>query len=85
MLLMSKAAPLPPLLTSKAAPLPLPTILAISNHAGTQVNLSAGTLSVGFINTSLNPSLFLGNGVTTGMDGRNAENREIRFDGGKRG
>jgi T5SS/PEP-CTERM-associated repeat protein len=42
---------------------------AVANHAGTQVNLSSGTLSVGLFNTSNNPSLFLGDGVATGWTG----------------
>jgi hypothetical protein len=43
--------------------------LTIYNTAGTQVNLSGGTLSVGSLSTSGNPSLFLGNGTTTGWTG----------------
>lgn len=43
--------------------------LGIANKAGTQVNLSGGTLRIGSLNTSSNPSLFLGNQLTTGWTG----------------
>jgi hypothetical protein len=43
--------------------------LKIWNTANTQVNLSGGVLSVNSLDTSGNPSLFLGNGTTTGWTG----------------
>lgn len=38
----------------------------MANKPGNQINLSGGTLRVGILNTMSNPSLILGNGLTTG-------------------